>query len=66
MRDAQQRNHFNADIDNSEEDDLDDDDLKAKIKTRKHKQRELRNDLNTTLEAVKQVLSDTETVKSMI
>lgn len=53
MQDAQKKNHFNKDIDNSEEDDLDDDELKQKIKTRKHKQRELRNHLNTTLEAVK-------------
>lgn len=59
-------NRFPEDIDNSDEDDIDDDVLKAKIKARKSKQRELRNHLKTTLTAAKQVLSETETVKSLI
>jgi hypothetical protein len=66
MNDAYSMNRFPEDIDNSDEDDIDDDVLKAKIKARKLKQRELRNHLKTTLTAAKQVLSETETVKSLI
>jgi len=44
-------NRFPEDIDNSDEDDIDDDVLKAKIKARKKKQRELRNHIKTTLTA---------------
>lgn len=53
MKDAQNKYHFNKDIDNSEEEDLDDDELKQIIQTRKRTQRELRNNINITLEAIK-------------
>ena len=55
--------NFNKDIDDSEEDEISDDDLRMAIKTRKNKEKARRDDLTTVKIAALQAVKSVEEVR---
>lgn len=60
---ASSKYKFNDDIDNSEEEELTDDELRIKIKERKNKEKSRRDDLTTVKAAALQTASNVEALR---
>ena len=60
---ASSKYRFNNDIDNSEEEELTDDELRLKIKERKNKEKSRRDDLTTVKAAALQTASNVEALR---